>query len=74
MVLGVHGRNGVLVQKHVVKETKQENENVIILLHYLEEKVVMEMQLKLIPVNSGSARVRYLDQDGIPSANVEYDI
>ena len=46
-VLGVSGRNGVLVQKHVVKETKQENENVIILLHYLEERVVMEMLLKL---------------------------
>ena len=47
MVLGVSGRNGLLVQKLVVKETKQENENVMILLHYLEERVVMEMLLKL---------------------------
>ena len=47
MVLGINGRNGALVQKHVIKETESENENVMILLHYLEERVVMEMLLKL---------------------------
>ena len=58
MVTGANGLTGVIVQKHVVKDQRIEQENVIILNPCLEEEVVKEVLQMLIFAKTENVLVR----------------